>query len=37
MNELNCNTAECEEVVTCDTNVVKVTCSTCCSVIGMEY
>ena len=36
MNELNCNTENCEEVVTCDEDVVGITCSNCCTVIGLE-
>ena len=35
MNELNCK--NCEEVVTCDEDVVGITCSSCCTLIGVEF
>ena len=35
MNELVCKTDECEEVVTCDEDVVSVTCWHCCATIGV--
>ena len=36
MNELNCNTENCNEVVVCDDDVVGVTCGTCCTLVGLE-
>ena len=35
MNELNCR--NCEEVVGCDDDVVGITCSTCCTLIGVDF
>ena len=36
MNELNCKTETCDNTVECDTDVVAITCSSCCTVIGLE-
>tara|TARA_Y100000034_G_C6687631_1_gene302612 strand:+ start:370 stop:492 length:123 start_codon:yes stop_codon:yes gene_type:complete len=36
MNELNCNTENCEEVVACDEDVVGITCNACCTLVGLE-
>ena len=35
MNNLVCNTEECESIIACDEDVVKVTCSNCCVTIGV--
>ena len=35
MNELECKTEDCSEVVTCDEDVSAVTCSMCCATIGV--
>ena len=37
MNELNCNTENCKEVVVCDEDVVGITCSSCCTLVGVEF
>ena len=36
MNELECKTEECNEVVICEEGVVAVTCNYCCATIGMK-
>ena len=35
MNELECKTENCNEVVTCEEGVVSVTCSYCCVSVGV--
>ena len=34
MNELECKSENCNETVTCDEDVIAVTCSMCCATIG---
>ena len=36
MNELECKSENCEEVVTVEKEVAAVTCSYCCATIGMK-
>ena len=36
MIDINCKTDGCNEFVTCDENIVAVTCSNCCVLIGVE-
>ena len=36
MNELTCRNQNCEEIVTCDEEVVAVTCSHCCVTVGLN-
>ena len=34
MNELVCKTDDCDTIVTCEENIVAVTCHMCCATIG---
>ena len=36
MNELECRSENCENVVCCDEGVISVTCGYCCATLGVS-